>query len=145
LNFLTKQNPYPLAFIDEVLNSIVSKELYSFLNGFSGYNQVKIRVEDRENITFIIEWGAFVFMVMPFGLGNALDTFQRAIIEAFWEYIGEFMQVFLDDFMIYGDATNHLHLLKKCLCQCQKMGISLNLERCDFGVQLMSQPYFERV
>ncbi len=44
LNFLTKKDPYPLLFIDEVLDLIVSKELYSFLNGFSGYNQVKIRV-----------------------------------------------------------------------------------------------------
>jgi len=56
-----------------------------------------------------------VFMVMPFGLCNAPTTFQRANIEAFREYIGKFMQVFLDDFTIYGKVANHLHLLDKCL------------------------------
>jgi len=107
LNSLTKKDPYHFPFIDEVLNSVTHKELYSFLDGFSGYNQVKIKAKDREKTTFIIEWGAFVFMVMPFGLCNALATFQQAITKAFWEYIGEFMQVFLDDFTIYGDVANH--------------------------------------
>jgi hypothetical protein len=54
LNILTKKNPYPLPFIDEVLDLVAGKELYSFLNGFSGYNQVKIRVEDKEKLAFII-------------------------------------------------------------------------------------------
>ncbi len=53
MNSLTKKDPYPLPFIDEVLDLVASKELYSFLDGFSGYNQVKIRVEDREKIAFI--------------------------------------------------------------------------------------------
>jgi hypothetical protein len=55
---------------------------------------------------------------MHFGLCNALTTFQRAMTKGFQEYIGEFMQVFLDDFTIYGDVANHLHLLEKCFCWC---------------------------
>jgi hypothetical protein len=54
-------------------------------------------------------------MVMPFWLCNAPTTFQRANIEAFREYIGKFMEVFLDDFTIYEKVANHLHLLDKCL------------------------------
>jgi hypothetical protein len=76
LNFLTKNDPYPFPFIDEVMDLVPGKELYSFLDMFSNYNQVKIKVEDREKIAFITEWGAFVFMVMPFGLCNAMATFQ---------------------------------------------------------------------
>jgi hypothetical protein len=53
LNPLTKIDPYPFPFIDEVLNLIVGKELYSFLDGFNGYNKAKIRVKDREMIAFI--------------------------------------------------------------------------------------------
>ncbi len=60
LNFLTKKDPNPLPFIDEVLDLIASKELYSFLNGLSGYNQVKIRVEDREKIAIITQWGVIL-------------------------------------------------------------------------------------
>jgi hypothetical protein len=105
LNSLTKKDQYLFPFIDEVLDSVTSKELYSFLDGFSSYNQVKIRAEDRVKTTFITEWGA-LFMVMPFGLCNDSATFQRAINEAFWEYIGEFMQVFVNDFIVYGGAAN---------------------------------------
>jgi hypothetical protein len=63
-------------FIPSPIHLVTSKELYSFLDGFNGYNQVKIRVEDREKTAFITKWGAFIFMVMPFGLCNALTTFQ---------------------------------------------------------------------
>jgi hypothetical protein len=56
-----------------------------------------------------------VFMVMPFGLCIAPTTFQWANIEAFRKCIGKFMQVFLDDFIIYEKVANHLHLLDKCL------------------------------
>jgi hypothetical protein len=55
LNTLAKKDPYPLPFIDEVLDSIAGKELYSFLDEFSGYNHGKIKAKDREKIAFIIE------------------------------------------------------------------------------------------
>jgi hypothetical protein len=108
--------------------------LYSFLDGFSGYNQVKIKAEHKEKIAFIIEWGPILFMVMPFGLCNALATFQRTIIKAFWEYTGELMQVFLDDFIVYGDAA-HLHLLENRFHWFQEVGINLNSKKYRFGVQ----------
>jgi hypothetical protein len=76
LNSLTKKDPYPFPFIDEVLDLVAGEELYSFLDGFNSYNQVKIKVKDKEKIAFITEWGAFVFMVMPFGLCNDMATFQ---------------------------------------------------------------------
>jgi hypothetical protein len=82
-NTLTKKDPYLFPFIDEVLDLVMGKELYSFLDGFNGYNQIKIRAKDREKISFIIEWGSFVFTIMLFGLCNALTTFQRAITKAF--------------------------------------------------------------
>jgi hypothetical protein len=135
LNFLTKKDPCAFPFIDEFLGLVEGKELYSFLDGFSGYNQVKIKAEDKEKIAFMIKWGPFVFMVMAFGLCNALATFQQTIIKTFWEYIGEFMQVFLDDFIVYGDAATHLHLLAKCFHRFQEVGINLNSKKYSFDVQ----------
>jgi hypothetical protein len=91
LNVLTKKDPFLLPLIDEVLDNVISKDLYSFLDGFSGYNQIKIHPNDREKTTSIMEWGAFIFMVMPFGLCNAPTMFQQAIMESFKEFIRDFM------------------------------------------------------
>jgi hypothetical protein len=91
LNIITKKNPYPLSFIDDIMDFVDGKELYSFLDKFNGYNQVNIRAKDREKIVFIIEWGTSVFTIMPFGLCNAFATFQQVITKAFHGYIGEFM------------------------------------------------------
>jgi hypothetical protein len=59
LNVTTKKDPYPLPFTKEVLDMVVSHELYSFLDGFSGYHQIMIALEDQYKIAFITDWGAF--------------------------------------------------------------------------------------
>ncbi len=74
LNAQTKKDPFPLPFLDSVLNSIVGHEMYSFMDGYSGYNQVKMAKENRQR-TFILEWGAYANYVMPFGLCNTPATF----------------------------------------------------------------------
>ncbi len=72
-----KKYRYPLTFFDEVLNIIIGYETYSFLNGYSKYHQISIVLEDTYKTTFVIDWGVFVWMVMPFGVKNGLPTFQR--------------------------------------------------------------------
>jgi hypothetical protein len=79
LNAATITDPFPLPFNDTMLDTVAGHEMYSFLDGFSGYNQVQMAPEDREKTTFITEWGAFVFLVMAFGLKNAPATFQRMV------------------------------------------------------------------
>jgi hypothetical protein len=76
LNKATKKNPCPLPFSNEVLNTIARYEAYSFLNGYSRYHQISIALEDISKTTFVINWGAFVWMVMPFGVKNGPPTFQ---------------------------------------------------------------------
>jgi hypothetical protein len=82
-----QQNPYPLPFSHEVLNIIVGYEVYSFLDGYLGYHHIFIALEDRYKTTFVIHWGAFVWMVMPFGVKNGPPTFERTISKAFIEYL----------------------------------------------------------
>jgi hypothetical protein len=60
-----------------VLDFVVGHEMYSFMDGYSSYNQVKIAKEDKEKITFISKWDAYAYNVMPFGLCNALATFNN--------------------------------------------------------------------
>ena len=71
---------------------------------------------------------------MMFGLKTAPATFQRTVTEIFGEYIPAFMQVFLDDFAVYGTATDHLQHLQLCLERCRVSRLSLNPAKCAFGV-----------
>jgi hypothetical protein len=75
LNAATKKDPYPLSFIDEMLNTIAGYEAYSFLDGYSGYHQISIVLEEKYKITFVTHWGAFIWKVMPFGVKNSLLTY----------------------------------------------------------------------
>jgi hypothetical protein len=64
-----------LPFFDEVLNIVIRYEAYSFLDGYSWSRQISITHDDRFKTTFVTNWGAFVWMVMPFGVKNGLATF----------------------------------------------------------------------
>ncbi len=68
LNEPTKKDPYPLPFIDEVLNTITGYEAYSFLDGYLGYHQISIAIEDRYKTAFVTNWGVFIWKVMLFGV-----------------------------------------------------------------------------
>ena len=99
---------FPLPFTNGVLDMVARHEVYSFLDGFSGYNQIRMHPADQEKTAFVTEWGVFVAVVMMFRLKTAPATFQRIIMEIFGEYIPDFMQVFLDDFVVYSRQTEHL-------------------------------------
>ena len=75
LNVVTITDTFPLPFKDSVLDVVAGHEMYSFLDGFSGYNQVCMHPEDQEKTAFVTEWGVFVAEVMMFGLKTAPTTF----------------------------------------------------------------------
>jgi hypothetical protein len=132
LNAQTNKDPFLLHFMDSILDSVAEHEMYSFMDGYSGYNQVKMVEKDREKIEFISKWGAYAYNIMQFGLCNAPTTFQKVVTKTFKEYLNKFMQVFLDNFSVYGSKKDHLGRLQKCLEECRRNGISLNLEKCAF-------------
>jgi hypothetical protein len=133
-NFATKKDPYPLSFINEVINIIAEHEVYTFLNGFFGYHQISIALKDQYKIAFVTNWGAFVWIVMPFGVKNRPPTYQRAITNAFHQYIDVFMKIFLDDFMVFNDMSIHLEKFIKCFLKCKEYAVSLNPKKCAFMV-----------
>ena len=75
LNKATKKDHFLLPFIDQVLDGLAGKTFLSFLDGFSGYNQIQISLEDQDKTTFTCPWGTFAYRVLPFGLCNAPATF----------------------------------------------------------------------
>lgn len=83
---------------------MVGNKYLSFVNGFSGYNQIKVVVEDQEKTTSTCRWGTYIYKVLPVSLCNALATFQRVVITIFDEIIHECIEVYMDDLFVHGDT-----------------------------------------
>ena len=75
LNNATRKDHFPLPFIDQMLDRLAGHPHFCFLDGYSGYNQIAIALEDQEKTTFTYSYGTFAFRRMPFGLCNAPATF----------------------------------------------------------------------
>ncbi|GJT58419.1 reverse transcriptase domain-containing protein, partial [Tanacetum coccineum] len=104
LNEATRKDHFPLPFMDQMLERLAENEYYCFLDGFSGYFQIPIDPNDQENTTFTCPYGTFAYRCMPFSLCNAPGTFQRCMMAIFHDMIEKTMEVFMDDFSIFGDS-----------------------------------------
>ena len=136
LNKATRKDHFPLPFIDQMLDRLAGHEFYCFLDGYSGYNQITIAPEDQEKTTFTCPYGTFAFRRMPFGLCNAPATFQRCMMAIFSDMLEQSMEVFMDDFSVFGDSFDHcLHNLEQVLQRCEDTNLVLNWEKCHFMVQ----------
>ncbi|GKB67229.1 reverse transcriptase domain-containing protein [Tanacetum coccineum] len=107
LNNVTQKDHFPLPFIDQMLERLAGHEYYCFLDGFSGYFQILIAPEDQEKTTFTCPYRTFAYKRMPFGLCNALATFQRCMIAIFHELIEDNMEVFIDNFSVFGSSFDN--------------------------------------
>ena len=94
------------------------------MDGFSGYNQIKVLPEDQENTTFTTPWSTFMYAKIPFGLTNAGATFQRSMDIAFAEEKYKFVVVYMDDKIVYSRSDReHVKHLEKVFMKCRKYGI----------------------
>src|SRR5581483_11266168 len=127
---------FPLPFIDQMLERLAGNEYYCFLDGFSGYFQIPIDPEDQEKTTFTCPFGTFAYRRMPFGLCNAPATFQRCMTAIFQDMIENCMEVFMDDFSVFGNSFDEcLNSLDRVLARCEESHLVLNWEKCHFMVR----------
>ncbi|GJU55082.1 reverse transcriptase domain-containing protein [Tanacetum coccineum] len=136
LNDATRKDHFSLPFMDQMLERLAGNEYYCFLDGFSGYFQIPIDPQDQEKTTFTCPYGTFDYRRMPFGLCNAPGTFQRCMMAIFHDKIEETMEVFMDDFSVFGDSfSSCLSHLDKMLKWCEYTNLVLNWEKCHFMVK----------
>ncbi|RVW12161.1 Retrovirus-related Pol polyprotein from transposon 17.6 [Vitis vinifera] len=136
LNSVTRKDHFPLPFMDQVLERVSGHPFYCFLDGYSGYFQIEIDLEDQEKTTFTCPFGTFAYRRMPFGLCNAPATFQRCMLSIFSDMVERIMEVFMDDITVYGGSYKECLLhLEAVLQRCIEKDLVLNWEKCHFMVQ----------
>ncbi|PIN07371.1 DNA-directed DNA polymerase [Handroanthus impetiginosus] len=142
LNKATRKDHFPLPFIDQMFDKLAGKKFYYFLDGYLGYNQIAIAPEDQEKITFTCPYSTFAFQRMLFRLCNTPATFQRCMMAIFIDMIENFLEIFVDDFSIYGDSFD------ECLNNLSNINVLIILRRCvpktemnDILKQCHASPY----
>jgi hypothetical protein len=135
LNKHCPKDYFPLPRIDQIIDSTAGCERLSFLDAYSGYNQIQLKVEDEDKMAFITPHGVYCYMTMPFGLKNAEATYQRCMQACLKEQIGRNIKVYVDDIVIKtAKAGSLLDDLRETFANLDRYSIKLNLKKCSFGV-----------
>ncbi|KAI5355346.1 hypothetical protein L3X38_008241 [Prunus dulcis] len=135
LNKACPKDSFPLPRIDQLVDATAGHELLSFMDAYSGYNQIFMHPPDSEHTAFITDKGLYCYNVMPFGLKNAGATYQRLVNKIFAGYIGNIMEVYVDDMLVKSrTAEDHLHNLSIMFSILKDYRMRLNPKKCAFGV-----------
>ena len=112
LNRASPNNNFLLPHIDTLVDNTAKNSRFSFMDGFSEYNQIRVAFKDREKTAFITMWGTFCYKVMPFDLKNARATYQRAMVMLFHDMMHEEIEVYMDDLIAkFREDENHVENL----------------------------------
>eukprot|EP00253_Pinus_taeda_P020564 PITA_20564 len=129
------QRTIPTPYIDQIIDDCADSEIFSFMDGFYGYNQINILPADQPKTAFICPWGTFAYCKLPFGLKNAGATFQRAMSYAFHD-IKHIVQPYLDDLPTHSlHRADHLVHLRAIFMRYMHYRIRLNPHKCVFCIE----------
>uniref|UniRef100_A0A2N9GP47 Uncharacterized protein n=1 Tax=Fagus sylvatica TaxID=28930 RepID=A0A2N9GP47_FAGSY len=135
LNKACPKDSFPLPRIDQLVDSTAGHKLLTFMDAFSGYNQIVMDEGDQEKTSFITSRGLFCYKVMPFGLKNAGATYQRLMNRMFHDQIGRNVEVYVDDMLVKSkEEDGHLDDLRETFQTLRKYQMKLNPSKCAFGV-----------
>nr|GEU95779.1 reverse transcriptase domain-containing protein [Tanacetum cinerariifolium] len=136
LNEATGKDHFPLPFMDQMLERLAGNQYYCFIDGFSGYFQIPIDPKDQEKTKFTCPYRMFAYRRMPFGLCNAPGTFQRRMMEIFYDIIEKTIEVFMDDFSVFRNSFQScLSHLENMLKRCEDTNLCLKWEKSHFMVK----------
>ena len=135
LNKASPKDYFPLLHIDILVDNTAGHALLSFMDGFSGCNQIKMAPEDMEKTSFITPWGTYCYKVMSFGLKNAGATYQCAATTLLHNLIHKEVEIYVDDMIVKSkDHEGHTLALWKFFERIQFYKLRLNPKKCTFGV-----------
>jgi len=135
LNKVCPKYAYPLFSIDQLIDGATGNHVLSFLDAYSGYNQILMAPSDMIKTAFITEGANYFYKVMPFGLKNAGAIYQRLIDEIFNHLMGNCIEVYVDDMVVkYPSHLQHSKDLAEVFAALRKHNLKLNPEKCVFGI-----------
>ena len=135
LNRACPKDSFSLPRIDQLVDSTAGHKLLTFMDAFSGYNQIRMFEEDQEKTSFITSQGLYCYKVMPFGLKNAGATYQRLVNKMFSKQIGRNMEVYVDDMLVKSrEELAHLDDLLETFTTFKQYQMKLNPAKCVFGI-----------
>ena len=130
LNRASPKDNFPIPHIDTLVDNTAKHSLFSFMDGFSNYNQIRMASEDMEKTTFLMMRGTFCYKVMPFRLKNAGTTYQRAMVTLFHDMMHKEIEVYVDDMIAKSQGEDdHVIYLKKLFERLRKFQLKRSEER----------------
>ena len=135
LNKACPKDDFSLPVMEIMIDNTSSYEMFSFMDGFSGYNQIKMDPEDEKHTAFRTPMGIYCYKVMPFGLKNAGATYQRAMTKIFDDLIHQVVECYVDDLVVKTHSRDqHLKDLRAVFDRIRKYKLKMNPMKCAFGV-----------
>ena len=135
LNKACPKDDFPLPRIDKIVDNAANSQLMSLLDCFSGYHQIWMRSEDEEKTSFITPFGTYCFVRMPEGLKNAGQSFSRMTSKVLEPQLKRNILAYVDDIVVISTARqDHISDLAETFANLRKANLSLNPEKCVFGV-----------
>uniref|UniRef100_A0A2N9G6H2 RNA-directed DNA polymerase n=1 Tax=Fagus sylvatica TaxID=28930 RepID=A0A2N9G6H2_FAGSY len=135
LNKACPKDEFPLPNMDLLIDSAAGHAMFSFMDGFSGYNQIRMSTRDAEKTAFRMPIGNFYYTVMPFGLKNAGATYQRTMTAMFHDMMHKEIEDYVDDIVVKSKRReDHLGILRKVFDRCRLYKLKMNPLKCAFGV-----------
>ncbi|KAJ1038011.1 hypothetical protein NDA10_005682 [Ustilago hordei] len=138
LNKITVKNRAPLPLIEEQLFLLRKARIYTKLDLRAAYNLIQIAKGDEWKTAFGTQLGLYEYLVMPFGLANALAHFQSFINDIFQDIIGVYVVVYLDDFLIFSDTEeSHVKHVTEVLTRLRSNRLFAKLLKCEFHTKIV--------
>src|SRR6266508_208150 len=135
LNKACPKDPFGLPQIDQVVDSTIGSELLCFLDAYLGYHQVSLAESDCIKMSFIMPFGAYCYITMPFGQKNTGATYQRALQRCLHDQLGRNVEAYVDDVVIKSRVKEDLISdLSETFTNLRPFRWQLNPEKCVFGV-----------
>ncbi|UYV80861.1 K02A2.6-like [Cordylochernes scorpioides] len=134
LNQYIRRENYPLPATEHILGQLGNACYFSKLDANSGFWQFGLAKESQKLTTFITPFGRFFFKRIPFGITSAPEIFQRKMTQLLGKIEG--VVCFMDDIVVYGSSLEeHNERVRQVLKKIQEEGMTLNPEKCQFGVK----------
>lgn len=134
LNKACPKDSFSLPRIDQLVDVITGQELLSFMDAYSGYNQIRMHPADQESTSFITDRGTYCYQV-PFGLKNVGATYQPLVNLMFFDHIGKIMEVYVDDMLVKSvRVEHHIADLAITFAILRRYDMKLNPAKCAFWV-----------